>query len=74
MDIQGYDISHDAIAAAMENARLAEVDHLIHFQQRPVQELSHRKIRLHHHQSTLRTAFGFRIGNARFVPRDRRSL
>lgn len=57
MDIQGYDISHDAIAAAMENARLAEVDHLIHFQQRPVQELSHRKIRLHHHQSTLRTAF-----------------
>ena len=43
MDIQGYDISHDAIAAAMENARLAEVDHLIHFQQRPVQELSHRK-------------------------------
>ena len=43
MDIQGYDISHDAIAAAMENARLAEVDHLIHFQQRPVKELSHRK-------------------------------
>ncbi len=43
MDIQGYDISHNAIAAAMENASLAEVDHLIHFQQRPVHELSHRK-------------------------------
>lgn len=43
MDIQGYDISDEAIAAAKENARLAEVDHLIHFQRRPVQELSHRK-------------------------------
>lgn len=43
MDIQGYDISHNAIAAAMENAKLAEVDHLIHFQQRPLSELSHRK-------------------------------
>lgn len=43
MDIQGYDISHKAIAAAMENAALAEVSHLIHFQQRSIQELSHRK-------------------------------
>lgn len=43
MDIQGYDINHDAIMAAMENARLAEVDHLVHFQQRPVNQLSHRK-------------------------------
>ncbi len=43
MDIQGYDISRNAISAAMENARLAEVEHLIHFQQRPVSELSHRK-------------------------------
>lgn len=43
MDIQGYDISHNAINAAMENARMAEVEHLIHFQQRPVSELSHRK-------------------------------
>ena len=42
-DIQGYDISHDAIKASMENARLAEVDHLIHFQQRALQDLSHRK-------------------------------
>lgn len=43
MDIQGYDIDPRAIKAAMENARLAEVDHLIHFQQRPVSQLSHRK-------------------------------
>ena len=42
-DIQGYDIDPGAIKAAMENARLAEVDHLIHFQQRPVSKLSHRK-------------------------------
>mgnify|MGYP000111345142 CR=1 FL=1 len=43
VDIQGYDIDPGAIKAAMENARLAEVDHLIHFQQRPVSKLSHRK-------------------------------
>ena len=43
MDIQGYDIDPGAIKAAMENARLAEVDHLIHFQQRPVSQLNHRK-------------------------------
>lgn len=43
MDIQGYDIDSAAIRASMENARLAETDHLIHFQQRPVSKLSHRK-------------------------------
>lgn len=43
MDIQGYDISHDAVKAAMENARMAEVDHMVHFQQRPLKDLSHRK-------------------------------
>lgn len=43
IDIQGYDINPDAIKAAMANARMAEVDHLVHFQQRPVQQLSHRK-------------------------------
>lgn len=43
MDIQGYDISHDAISAAMQNARMAEVDHMIHFQQRALKDLSHRK-------------------------------
>ena len=40
-DLQGYDIDRDAIYAARENAKLAGVDHLIHFQVRPVQELSH---------------------------------
>ena len=43
MDIQGYDISPDAIKASMENAKLANVDHLIHFQRREVKDLSHRK-------------------------------
>jgi len=43
MDIQGYDISSSAIKAAMENARMAETSHLIHFQQRPLRDLSHRK-------------------------------
>ncbi len=43
MDIQGYDIDGDIVKAAMENAKLAEVDEYIHFQQRPVSELSHRK-------------------------------
>jgi len=40
-DLQGYDIDHFAIQAARANARLAGVDKLIHFQQRPVSELSH---------------------------------
>ncbi|WP_434310934.1 THUMP domain-containing class I SAM-dependent RNA methyltransferase [Hominifimenecus sp. rT4P-3] len=42
-DIQGYDIDGDMVKAARENAREAGVDHLIHFQQRPVQALSHPK-------------------------------
>lgn len=40
-DLQGYDIDSQAIAAARENARLAGVDHMIHFQVRPVSALSH---------------------------------
>lgn len=40
-DIQGYDIDGEVIRAARANARLAGVDHLIHFQQRPVSELNH---------------------------------
>lgn len=43
MDIQGYDIDNNAIKAAMENARNADVGHLIHFQRRAVNQLSHRK-------------------------------
>lgn len=42
-DIQGYDIDPEVIRYARENARLAGVDHLIHFQQRPVSDLSHPK-------------------------------
>lgn len=42
-DIQGYDIDPDMVKAARENAREAGVDHLIHFQARPVSELSHPK-------------------------------
>ncbi len=40
-DLQGYDIDPNAIAAARANAKLAGVDHLIHFQTRPVAKLSH---------------------------------
>lgn len=40
-DLQGYDIDRDAVYAARENAKLAGVADLIHFQARPVSELSH---------------------------------
>ncbi len=42
-DIQGYDLDGEIIRAARQNAAAAGVDHLIHFQQRPVSELSHPK-------------------------------
>jgi len=42
-DIQGYDIDGEIIKAARANAEAAGVGHLIHFQQRPVAELSHPK-------------------------------
>lgn len=42
-DIQGYDADEDIVAAARENARLAGVEKLIHFQKREVSELSHAK-------------------------------
>lgn len=43
VDIQGYDIDDDIIRAARANAKAAGVDHMIHFQQRPVSGLSHPK-------------------------------
>lgn len=43
VDIQGYDIDADIVKAARENAKLAGVEHLIHFQQREVSQLSHPK-------------------------------
>lgn len=42
-DIQGYDIDGEIVRAARANAERAGVDHLIHFQQRPVSRLSHPK-------------------------------
>ena len=42
-DIQGYDIDKDMVAVAKQNARLAGVDHMIHFQARDVAQLSHSK-------------------------------
>lgn len=41
--IQGYDIDGEIIRAARENAKRAGVDQMIHFQQRPVNELNHPK-------------------------------
>ncbi|MCI8860556.1 MAG: class I SAM-dependent RNA methyltransferase [Lachnospiraceae bacterium] len=43
VDIQGYDIDREILKAARDNAKRAGVDHLIHFQQRPVSELNHPK-------------------------------
>ncbi len=42
-DIQGYDIDDHMVEIARENARLAGVDKLIHFQRRGVEQLSHSK-------------------------------
>ena len=64
VDIQGYDIDAQVVAAARENARGAGVDHMIHFQRRPVSELSHPK------------KYGFLITNPPYGERleDRESL
>lgn len=43
VDIQGYDVDNDVVGFARKNAALAGVEHLIHFQKRPVSELSHPK-------------------------------
>ncbi|MCR4990054.1 MAG: class I SAM-dependent RNA methyltransferase [Lachnospiraceae bacterium] len=42
-DIQGYDIDDEMVKISRENARLAGVDHLIHFQRKDVADLSHAK-------------------------------
>lgn len=42
-DIQGYDIDDKMVEIARENAKLAGVEHLIHFQRRGVEQLSHSK-------------------------------
>ena len=43
VDIQGYDADGDIVKAARSNARSAGVDHMIHFQRRPVSAMSHPK-------------------------------
>lgn len=43
VDIQGYDLDPEVIKAARANAKLAGVDHLIHFQQRDIKDLHHPK-------------------------------
>lgn len=43
VDIQGYDLDGEIVKAARANAASAGVDHMIHFQQRPVSDLSHPK-------------------------------
>lgn len=42
-DIQGYDIDEQVVSIARQNAKLAGVDRLIHFQRRGVADLSHSK-------------------------------
>lgn len=43
MNIQGYDIDGEIVAAARQNAEAAGVENYIHFQQKDVKDLSHRK-------------------------------
>ena len=64
VDIQGYDLDPEVIKAARANAELAGVAHMIHFQQRPVSELSHPK------------KYGFLITNPPYVERieDKKNL
>jgi putative N6-adenine-specific DNA methylase len=42
-DIQGYDIDPEMVRIAKANARLAGVEELIHFQARPLEQMSHSK-------------------------------
>ena len=42
-DIQGYDIDDGMVDIARQNARLAGVDHMIHFQRRGMEQFSHPK-------------------------------
>ena len=61
VDIQGYDIDPDVVAAARENAKRAGVEHMIHFQQRAVADLHHPK------------KYGFIISNLHTVSDSRRN-
>ena len=63
-DIQGYDIDDHMVSIARENAKMAGVDTLIHFQRRELKQLSHPK------------KFGFLITNPPYGERlsDREEL
>lgn len=65
-DIQGYDIDGDIIASARDNARLAGVDSLIHFQKRPVSELNHPK---KYGFIITNPPYGERIGDKELLPK-----
>lgn len=43
VDIQGYDLDPEMVKIARQNGELAGVDHMIHFQQRDIKDLSHSK-------------------------------
>lgn len=43
MNIQGYDIDGEVVKAARQNARFAGVENMIHFQEKPLSELSSSK-------------------------------
>ena len=64
MDLQGYDKDSRMLKIARQNAADAEVEHLIHFQQREVKDLSHSK------------PYGFIIANPPYGERleDRETL
>ncbi len=70
-DIQGYDIDGDIIKAAKENAKLAGVDELIHFQKRPVVELNHPK---KYGFLVTNPPYGERIGEKELLPQLYREL
>ena len=65
-DIQVYDIDGDIIKSAKQNAALANVDKLIHFQKRPVSELSHPK---KYGFIITNPPYGERIGEKELLPK-----
>lgn len=65
VDIQGYDIDGEIIKSAKENARMAGVENMIHFQKRPVAELSHPK---KYGFIVTNPPYGERIGDKELLP------
>ena len=74
-DIQGYDIDGEIIRAARANAQAAGVDHLIHFQRRPVERAEpSEKIWFYRHQSALWRTAGGKEESSGAVPDLRRAV